>query len=137
MLPVLAQAKNLKILDLVRDPRGIYKSNVFKGMIQQSLYTEHLRPDVRHDIPTFANPRIDQNQSVTFIQSLCRHFMRKPMRHESVLLVRFEDLIGSGGRTARAIFDFLGLEVDEQLQQRISELSPAGPLTDTQLLLGA
>ena len=135
ILEILKRDSNIKVIHLVRDPRGVANSRrlILLTPQEKAEYEKYLQGelDVRPDIPSltdcgfFQSPNPTSKLDSQNINEYCRelqngikivHKERKLFRNR-YRLVRYEDFAAAPGRITDGIYSFLGSSTPEDVKR--------------------
>lgn len=103
VLPLLQQDERIRILDVVRDPRGIYASWLSTDPFRGLVTGEHKPYWRRHDRGWFSN-----------LTGICDQFQKNlHTPHPQVRRILFENLIKDPESVAKNNYEWLGLPFDD------------------------
>lgn len=126
VLPLFRVMPELRVVVLVRDPRGIYVSAKKRGMVSRSM--ESLIP------ANVLSLKEDSDVTLQFIEYLCGKFVDyASLEEEHVIKVRFEDMIRSSAEVERVI-NFFGFTLDTHWRRTLADVFPPVPDLDSQLV---
>lgn len=109
VLPLLEQDERIQILDVVRDPRGIYASWLSTEPFRGLVTGQHAPYWRRHDKGWFTN-----------LTGICDHFQKNlHTPHPRVRRILFENLIRDPTTVAKMNYEWLGLPFDEAAESWI------------------
>lgn len=124
---LLQTVGNLRIIMLIRDPRGMYISSKERGMIEASLKSA-LEPEY----VGLSLQQVDSNAGLRYIAYMCEQLLEQSgVNATGVLKVRWEDLVLHGVREFRKLFEFLDIQMTNVLQKEVAKEYPGMPTNMT------
>jgi len=122
-LPLLQTVENLKVINLVRDPRDTYMSAVGMGMVSSAVKSQSADYNGLGLLRPSWHVYSGEDPGPLYIRYMCE-MMQEQAKIESlgVLHLRYEDLTSDYGNAAGKVYRFLGTPASRMLRVTANEI---------------